>query len=133
MSLQAKDLMIGDLLTFADCIEEGSIVSIRVAELHEYDNEFLASIDGDKNYDVMELTDEIVGIPLTQEILEKNGWVYDGVHLWQNEDVIALEIGCDGRNRYRWHMFDSPIAPINYVHELQHILTIMNIKETIEL
>ena len=135
MALQAKDLMIGDLLTFADCIKEGSIVSIRVAELHEYDNEFLASIDGDKNYDVMELTDEIVGIPLTQEILEKNGWRedYSGDHFPEDTNH-KLEISVDDKTvLWTINCYEYEIIRLSYVHELQHALRLCGIKKTIEL
>ena len=123
MSLQAKDLMIGDWVLYEN-------KPTRVSEISYYNDDDPTICVWCTDYVADE--EEIAPIPLTPEILEKNGWVYDGVQLWKNEDVIALEIGCDGRNRYWWHMFDSPIAPINYVHELQHILTIMNIKETIE-
>lgn len=122
MKLKARELTIYDWVLYEN-------EPMKIAEITSCYGDVSVCFVG-RNY-LIDI-EEISPIPLTPEILEKNGWVYDGVQLWKNEDVIALEIGCDGRNSYWWHMFDSPIAPINYVHELQHILTIMNIKETIE-
>ena len=72
-------------------------------------------------------------IPLTLEILRKNGWTYDGYFLLENYGVLALEVGCDGNNRFFWHLFDSPILPLNYVHELQHILKLVGSNKLIDL
>ena len=72
------DLMVGDLVTFKDCQNDEKPVIVKVMELHRYDDLILASIDGDKFYDELELDDEIVGIPLTEKILTKNGFRWDG-------------------------------------------------------
>ena len=70
-------------------------------------------------------------LPLSQEILEKNGWKWDeGWQVWINEGAFAIENGLDG-NRYWTHMFDSPIAPLNGVHDLQHALRLHQIKKEI--
>lgn len=75
-------------------------------------------------------------IPLTQEILEKNGWEKGGYEEMVNitdEYSFALQKGVDGKNAWWWELFSSPIRPINYVHELQHALRLCGIDKAIEL
>lgn len=71
--------------------------------------------------------DNIVPIPLTPEILEKNGWKNDGydwyklptkrAYLYITKDIITLGefLVCVGLDRHN-------LASINFVHQLQHIL-----------
>ena len=76
-------------------------------------------------------------IPLTAEILEKNGWKSDN-ETCEYHGPIMLSSELDG-----WHVlvvsdYDdentnyTPIL-IKYVHELQHVLRIMRINKEIEL
>lgn len=71
--------------------------------------------------------DNIVPIPLTPEILEKNGWKNDSydwyklptkrAYLYITKDIITLGefLVCVGLDRHN-------LASINFVHQLQHIL-----------
>lgn len=71
--------------------------------------------------------DAIKPIPLTPEILEKNGWKNDGydwyklptkrAYLYITKDIITLGefLVCVGLDRHN-------LASINFVHQLQHIL-----------
>lgn len=71
--------------------------------------------------------DNIVPIPLTPEILEKNGWKNDGydwyklptkrAYLYITKDIITLGefLVCVGLDRHN-------LASINFVHQLQHLL-----------
>ena len=70
-------------------------------------------------------------IPLTPEILEKNGWEWDG-ELWVTDDFL-IENGYDYYNRFWWSVFNSPLLPINSVHELQHALRLCGIEKEIVL
>ena len=75
-------------------------------------------------------------IPITPEILEKNGFKargYEELVLETDEYCFALQKGVDGRNAWWWEMFSSPIIPINYVHELQHALRLCGIEKEIVL
>ena len=148
MSLQAKDLMIGDLLTFEDCVKDGKIIPIEVVELHGYNNDFLASIDGDKSCDMLEFDDEIVGIPLTPEILEKNGF---RKRPYPNVEKHHQWIFCAGCTITLWccRLFDnadegwmididdafchSCRVHIKHLHELQHALKLCKIDKEIKL
>lgn len=70
---------------------------------------------------------ELSGVPLTTEILEKNGWKNDGydwyklptkrAYLYITKDIITLGefLVCVGLDRHN-------LASINFVHQLQHIL-----------
>ena len=75
-------------------------------------------------------------IPITPEILEKNGFIesgYERMACVTDEFCFALQKGVDGKNYWWWEMFDSPIIPLNFVHELQHALRLCNIDKEIVL
>lgn len=81
--------------------------------------------------------DNIVPIPLTPEILEKNGWKNDGydwyklptkrAYLYITKDIITLGefLVCVGIDRHN-------LASINFVHQLQHIFFSLNINHKME-
>ena len=86
---------------------------------------------GDKGYlyygDCYACVKDIVPIPLTPEILEKNGWKDDGydwyrlptkrAYLYITKDITTLGefLVCVGLDRHN-------LASINFVHQLQHLL-----------
>lgn len=128
MALQAKDLMLGNLLTFEGCLKEGNLILIKIVELHEYDNEFLASIDGDPACDTLELDEGIVGIPFTEEILEKNGLFPLCKGVWASKDgglmVTKYDEGIYTVEVYNKGNSIVGMGKCQYVHEFQNILTI---------
>lgn len=81
--------------------------------------------------------DNIVPIPLTSEILEKNGWKDDGydwyrlptkrAYLYITKDITTLGefLVCVGLDRHN-------LASINFVHQLQHLLFGLNINSEME-
>jgi hypothetical protein len=72
-------------------------------------------------------------IPLTREILEKNGMKFHTNVGWFAEDEECfLEISTKGENVY-WTINDweYSLLKINYVHELQHALKLCGIKKEI--
>ena len=81
--------------------------------------------------------DEVSPIPLTTEILEKNGWKNDGydwyrlptkrAYLYITKDITTLGefLVCVGLDRHN-------LASINFVHQLQHILFGLNINHKME-
>lgn len=73
----------------------------------------------------------LIPLPLTPEILEKNGLEWNG-ELWVTDNFL-IENGYDYKNRFWWSIFNSPIFPINSVHELQHALRLFGIDKEIEL
>lgn len=70
---------------------------------------------------------ELSGVPITPEILEKNGWKNDGydwyklptkrAYLYITKDITTLGefLVCVGLDRHN-------LASINFVHQLQHLL-----------
>lgn len=81
--------------------------------------------------------DNIVPIPLTPEILEKNGWKNDGydwyklptkrAYLYITKDIITLGefLVCAGADKHN-------LASVSFVHELQHLLFGLCIKHEME-
>lgn len=80
--------------------------------------------------------DNIVLIPLTPEILEKNGWKEDGkwyklttkrAYLYITKDTKSNDefLVCAGADKHN-------LASVSFVHELQHLLFGLCIKHEIE-
>lgn len=67
-------------------------------------------------------------LPLTPEILTKNGWEHDEQRdIWENDDIeFFLEDGADG-NKFWWKSGNNLVAPINYVHQLQRAMDLCEI------
>ena len=95
---------------------------------------------GEKGYlsgDYCAWVKDIVPIPLTSEILEKNGWKDDGydwyrlptkrAYLYITKDITTLGefLVCVGLDRHN-------LASINFVHQLQHIFFSLNINHEME-
>jgi hypothetical protein len=78
---------------------------------------------------------EIKPIPLTPEILEKNGWGKDTYsnESYDNEELecLSLWVGEDGKNKWWWRVGVELVTPINYVHEFQHALRLCGIEKEI--
>ena len=137
--MKANELMIGDYITFKDCQQDDAPTIIRIAGILSNDT-ILASIDNCNALDEIS-TDELVGIPLTPEILEKNGFIKQGFLGWEifeSEKYMVL-----WRNDYpKTHLLIESFCSdygsfsgfnINYVHQLQHALKLCKIEKTIEL
>lgn len=92
----------------------------------------------DENESLQEVNVNVIeGIPLTPEILEKNGWKNDGydwyrlptkrAYLYITKDITTLGefLVCAGLDRHN-------LASINFVHQLQHLLFGLNINSEME-
>lgn len=83
----------------------------------------------------------IAPIPLTKEILIKNGWLEEsdyendlyGGH-FPEDKKHRLELDIDGSEVW-WtiNCVEYYIIPLHYVHDLQHALKLCEIDKTIEL
>lgn len=115
--MKANELMIGDWVQ-----HKGK--PIQVEEILDYAiNPDWAGAEIDSEI----ILEDISPIPLTPEILEKNGW-----SLWE----IEGEYRCAGAStlygtKAPFSVFDN--ICINFVHELQHALRLCGIEKTIEL
>ena len=85
--------------------------------------------------------DEIKPIPLTEEILESNGFVRDDKHEYSmtGSNYNYLKVRCYADTYFEiGNAFDEEgelqaFADIQYVHELQHALKLCGIDKNIEL
>ena len=103
--MKATELMIGDWIVKPS----GHIRTIDRAEFSNDDAWF----------------EDIKPIPLTPEILEKNGWWYDVEDMWLHDEV---DFGIE-----RWNggfqCYDINQIKLDSVHQLQQILRLCGLKE----
>lgn len=124
IKLTAKDLMIGDWVCFDGDTEHTNPVQIDGISTEE------ACVDGDW-FDVWE------PIPLTKEILEKNGWEdIDGGRGLFKEDkdyLLELSVFTDGKVWRTINGAEYIIFEIKWVHQLQHAIKLVGIEKEIVL
>lgn len=131
--MTTKDLMIGDYVTFKDCQNDDAPSIVKIEGLGYQGRgvveEALITIDDDEyGFDLVEIDDEFVGIPLTGEILKKNGFkdgqyfselYIQGWHVISDANNLCME--CERG----WHMN----IPCRCVHELQHAFNLVGINK----
>lgn len=140
--------MVGDYLTFTDVQNDSNCPKLKVVVIDGATNELLVSVDGDPTLDRIDIDDELCGIPLTPEILEKNGFnlreniVVGGPKFVHEQDdgrteiVIWLQDGMFMEVRKNIYYEDEICYTLPvpfFVHELQHCLKLCGINKTIEL
>ena len=131
--IKPEDLRIGDLVRVCrDCeFSKGTVCvvsEIGTIKIVEERKGVVSLIPLDGNDDSWQdvWCSDIEGIPLTPEILEKNGWKntkYTPLIYTHNEYGIefwASLKGIDDGGTVTYH--DEELHDIKYVHELQHIL-----------
>ena len=136
--------MLGDYITFLDVQNDSYCPKLKVCGL--IGDDVYVSNDGDPVLDVVD-PDELAGIPLTPEILEKNGFEkLDFSHFQIGDRRLVLD--ADGRwnGPLSWHwvvtemdtnakgqpvVLDYYVATISYVHQLQHALRLCGIEKEI--
>jgi hypothetical protein len=118
--LTAKDLMIGDWVnsTFSD--KPCKVQAIDLSE-HGYGSVRVTGVDGVK--DIISISP----IPLTAEILEKNGWSKPASgRVWDTSNVTSfvLEEIDDGSFEVTTYTCSDwgGLCKIHYVHQLQNLL-----------
>ena len=161
MAIKTKELMVGNYLTFRECLEDGNIIPILVEEVHLYDDVFLGCIldspDSDEiGIDYHLLDNDFVGIPITEDFLVANGFKQDkGVtHCKQYvfaddlhkipQTVIQFSFYGDGVSADTlfkcWTKPEScdgenssHICDLKYVHQMQNALRLCGIKKELKL
>ena len=134
--MKANELMIGDWVLWKNKPVQIARVSGVVYSFGHIDVTLAHCGDG-----ILETHDikSISAIPLTPEILKKNGFEYNeggtgmyGVEIVPHylRDDVPFEVFCDGEPFAIW--FKDPIN-IKYVHQLQHALRLCGISKEIEL
>ena len=141
--MKAKDLMIGDWV-----LHEGEPYQIRQLGIYGVDRDGedypAVCVGKPKGVGLIVERNEIEPIPLTPEILEKNGFgVTRNMSSSRNKDVWSLHVYenkvfhiIEHHNKrefpYFWIELGSN-SDIKYVHQLQHALRLCGIKKEIEL
>ena len=64
-------------------------------------------------------------IPLTAEILEKNGWWYDLDDIWLHDEVSF----CIEKRNGKFQCYDISQIKLDSVHQLQHALRLCGLDE----
>ena len=132
--MEARDLMIGDWVWYDN--QPHQIRQLGIFGENRNGEDYPAVCVGKPNGIGLILErNEIEPIPLTPEILERNGWVKNlySVESYDNEELecLSLWVGEDGKNKWWWHVGVELVTPINYVHELQHALRLCGIEKEI--
>ena len=127
--MKTQDLMIGDLVTFKDCQNDANPIIVKIWQINA-DGDALAFVDGWNALDEISIDDEVVGIPLTPEILEKNGFIYNESPFVQGWEQYGLTLTAGG-DGFRISCGQNVSMTIDSVHELQHALRLCGIEKEI--
>ena len=139
--MKAENLMIGDWVRITLRNKIGKVY--RIDEANGKGNGWVAVIDGDYHETHLE------PIPLTPEILEKNGFLADK-HVYpypyyeyevkENKVKVGFAFPQGNKTSYKepWVYIDSERVfiehlPCVFIHQLQHALRLCGIKKEIEL
>ena len=128
--MKPEELMIGDLVLYKD-------KPIMVWEIDEYYNRINTEPDGYNAITCVEISD-IKPIPLTDEILEQNGFVKDncGEMTLELDDALGTTeivlVPSYDKVYYWWKVSNELITKIKSVHELQHALRLCGINKEIK-
>lgn len=135
--MKATDLMIGDFVEHDNVIKRVNVIwGTREVSLND-PSKIYGSIYSDKF-----LIEEIKPIPLTREILEKNGFDVSDKEIArynfeENGEKLHFSLrAMYDRNGFQkgWSFFAFNVLTIlDYIHELQHALRLCGIKKEIEL
>ena len=135
--MKANELMIGDWVTFKDCQHENPmpIKIIAIGFQADEEDDCLVQINGDKACDIMTIDDEIVGIPITAEILDRNGFESTPApseRVWRRN---GQEVWLDNEGENYWANIKNGEfyfeGYIEHTHELQHCLKLVGINKEI--
>ena len=120
--MKANELMIGDYVSHFNEGKNCVVTELRGKKVA------VSYTDDNGNTKYSELLPEMAfkPIPLTAEILEKNGFEYynDAAWVLANWFILVCE--------FDWLRYNDKIK-IKYVHELQHVLRLCGIEKEIEL
>ena len=120
INMKSNELMIGDWVTFEDeplkvqHIYNNGYDDVVAEIVEEFLDEDGVICEGIKDVPLVNCSP----IPLTPEILEKNGWWYDGDDMWQHEEVgFYIE-----KLNERFRCYDITDIKLDSVHQLQQTL-----------
>ena len=119
--MKANELMIGDWVRCTDP------KPFRIEQIDGVEEQ----VYGDDGFFVD--TGDLRPIPLTAEILEKNGFDMDGyvVHFKEDEHYMLEMVFEDDELRWTINCDEYTIMNFEYVHELQHALRLCGVEKEI--
>lgn len=124
--IKATDLMVGDYVTFADCIDNPPLISIKIVALSFQDGgdekSSLVSINNDKACDIIDIDEDIVGIPLTPEILEKNGFKIAHGPAYKDDKFPTYVLFVDGKRNatvVTLSLYEKPIHGVKILTKIE--------------
>ena len=120
--MKAQDLMVGDWIYHKITGENLQITEILSwgVKVNEYKDAVADSID-------------IKPIPLTPEILEKNGFVYNDMPFVQGWEQFGLTLYRGDNDGFLINCGENVAMKINAVHQLQNALRLAGIEKEITL
>ena len=139
--MKANELTIGDWVRSPKNVD-GDFYAGQVCEIKQGGEHYYCYIPGPDGNDSIRC-DDLSPVPLTGEILEKNGFEQYGISrvMYIGKDLVIeiflytqplIKIGsrCDGMLQvgFKWIV---NWMPISYVHELQHLLRLFGIDNEI--
>ena len=114
--MKATDLMIGDWVGVFD--DEGIIKDCRQVD-------WIRTGEIGMRYHKVWSIGCIEPIPLTAEILEKNGWWYEIEDMWLHDEVSF----CIEKWNGKFQCYDINQIKLDSVHQLQHALRLCGLDE----
>ena len=115
--MKATDLMVGDWVCLKDDVQYESPMKVDGILVHNI------SLEGEG---FLGDADEIISpIPLTAEILEKNGWWYAIEDMWLHDGVSFSIEKWNGK----FQCYDISQIKLDSVHQLQHALRLCGLDE----
>ena len=119
--MKVVDLMIGDWVKIKGHLDYDKVQEIARDESMQWYISFACSATLFRAY-------EFEPVPLTPEILEKNGWEHDGIFMDKRIDENTCFSWSDrlGAVLYRNYYY---MCDCNYVHTLQHALRLCGLDE----
>ena len=116
--MKATELMIGDLVKIKGHLDYDKVQEIARDENMQWYISYACSATLFRAY-------EFEPIPLTPEILEKNGWWFDTEDTWRHDEVNFTIEKWNGR----YQCYDINQIKLDSVHQLQHALRLCGLDE----
>ena len=144
--MKAKELMIGDWVQIIEpCKYAGAIGRIKTLIDHKDEENAYFKVflqNNTKHIGIEDIcSEDIRPIPLTPEILEKNGFIRDMFYGEWQFDLDPFPFSVVQRENNSWYLgreeygiaHNREIIDISHVHELQHAIRLCGIEKEIEL
>ena len=116
--MKATELQIGDLVKIKGHLDYDKVQEIARDENMQWYISYACSATLFRAY-------EFEPIPLTPEILEKNGWWFDTEDTWRHDEVNFTIEKWNGR----YQCYDINQIKLDSAHQLQHALRLCKLDE----